>query len=81
MEETQRIRELSKLLKEMNRLLQGILQAQFGIEHNKERWLDAIQTIELGFSKAVNYIGETKGMIKPGPGLLTDEDIEKILSD
>ena len=65
----------------MNRLLERILQAQFGIEHNKERWLDAIKTIELGFSKAVNYIAETKGIARPSPGILTNEDIERILSD
>lgn len=78
MEEAQRTRELSKLLKEMNELLERILHAQFGIEDKK--WLSAIETIEDGFARAVNFIGEAKGKTVPHT-ILTKEDIDKILED
>lgn len=78
MEKAQRTRELSKLLKEMNELLERILHAQFGIED--KRWLDAVQTIEAGFAMAVNFIGEAEGKTVPH-GILTKEDIDKILKD
>lgn len=78
MDKAQRTRELSKLLKEMNELLERILHAQFGIED--KRWLDAMQTIEEGFERAVNFIGEAKGKTMP-QSILTKEDIDKILKD
>jgi hypothetical protein len=69
------IRELSRYLREMNELLEKILHAQFGIEDR--RWLEAISTIEEGFSKAVNFIAEVKG--KKLPIFLTKEDVDEIL--
>lgn len=63
-------------MKEMNELLEKILDAQFGIED--KRWLDAIQTIEHGFSKAVSFIAQVKGKT-PQHIALTKEDINKIL--
>ena len=73
------IAALSKHLKEMNGLLEKILHTQFGI--NDKMWLDAIQTIELGFSDAVNFIAEVKGKARLGPGIFTDEDVKRILDD
>ena len=53
MEESQ-VKELRQALSEMGALLQRVLHLQFGIQ-DKE-WLDAIQTIEDGYSKAVAYL-------------------------
>jgi len=46
--------ELKQAFREMDALLEKILHLQFGIQ-DKE-WLDAIQTIEDGYSKAVAYL-------------------------
>lgn len=73
------IAALSKHLKEMNKLLEKILHAQFGI--NDKTWLDAIRTIEVGFSGAVSFIAEIKGKASAGSGILTNEDVERILGD
>lgn len=48
------IEQLKLAFQEMDKLLERILHIQFGI--NDKEWLDAIQTIELGYSKAINYI-------------------------
>ena len=52
--ERSQIKELGLAFEEMNALLERILHLQFGID-DKE-WLDAIQTIEDGYSKAVAYL-------------------------
>ena len=70
------VTQLSRLLKEMNELLEKILHIQFGI--NDKKWIDSIQSIEFGFAKAVNFIGEIKG--KKMPAVLTKEDVDEILS-
>jgi hypothetical protein len=75
-EKTQ-IARLCEHLKEMDELLEKILHTQMGI--NDKRWLDAILTIEEGFSKAVNFIAEIKG--KKVPVIATKEDIDRILSE
>ena len=72
------IRELSKYLKDMNELLEKILHVQFGILDKK--WLNAIETIEEGFMKAVNFIARAKGK-KPSHTILMKEDINEILKD
>ena len=53
MDENQ-IRELNKKLSELNTVLEGILNIQFGIE-DKE-WLNAISTIEDGYVMARTWI-------------------------
>lgn len=61
----------------MNELLESILHAQSGIQD--PRWLNAVQTLEDGFSKAINFIAQVKG--KEVPVVLTKEDIDKVLED
>jgi len=48
------IEHLKNAFQEMDALLQRILHLQFGIQ-DKE-WLDAIRTIEEGYSKAIAYL-------------------------
>lgn len=52
--ERSQMEELKQAFREMDALLEKILHLQFGIQ-DKE-WLDAIQTIEDGYSKAVAYL-------------------------
>ena len=51
---------MSKLLLEMDDVLDRILESQFGISDSE--WLDAISTIETGFSKAVSFVAKVKGI-------------------
>lgn len=48
------IKELEAALRDLDVLLEKILHIQFGIQD--EAWLDAIQTIENGYAKAISYI-------------------------
>ena len=72
------LKELSRHLREMNELLENILHSQFGIE-DKE-WINAMQTLESGFSKSVNYIAKVKGRTTHYT-TLTKENIDEILKD
>jgi len=72
------LKELSRHLREMNELLERILHSQFGIE-DKE-WINAMQTLEKGFSELVNCIAKVKGRTI-SHAILTKEDIDKILKN
>ena len=56
--DSSQIEELKVAFREMDALLQKILHIQFGIQDTE--WLDAIQTIEEGYAKAVTYIRKSR---------------------
>ncbi|MFX1570422.1 MAG: hypothetical protein ACFFCV_18830 [Promethearchaeota archaeon] len=58
----EQFKQLDKLIKTSNSLLEAILYAQFGIE-DKE-WLNAISTIEGGYVKARSFISNKMKEVK-----------------
>lgn len=52
--DSSQIKELEAALHDLNALLEKILHIQFGIQD--EAWLDAIQTIEDGYAKAIAWV-------------------------
>ena len=75
----ERINDLSKLLLEMDDLLNRIIELHVSVPGSSDsEWLDAISTIETGFSKAVSFVAKVKG-IKNREFMLFPDVVDRVL--
>lgn len=77
----QQINDLCRNLSKINKVLDNIVRTRYGIENDPD-WLKAIQQVEDGFGKALNFILNLKGFkFDKTILLLKDEDLKLILTE
>jgi hypothetical protein len=75
----EKVNALSKLLLEMDDVLDRIIQLHVSVPGPSDpEWLDAISTLETGFSKAVSFVAKVKG-IKIREFMLFPDVVDRVL--
>lgn len=77
-EKNEKLKKISNELLQINRSLEKILHATFGMNDEPE-WLNALDKLEGGFVFAFDWVAKTKGI--QTQKIIDNEEVERILGE